>query len=67
MYLVRKKFMYWQVPATTKIHFNSERQGNYCFVPARLVSKLEKALKRIGSMFSQPVAKTLRDRRIRCA
>ena len=64
MYLVRKKFMYWQVPSTTKVLLGDNKQRPYCFVPARLVSTLERTLKNIRAAFSVPVAKTLRDRTV---
>ena len=42
MYMVRKRFMYFNVPTTTKLHLNRGGNGCYCFSPARLVKKAEK-------------------------
>ena len=65
MYLVRKRFMYWQVPATTRVRLERDpSRGIYCFYPARLVKLLKTVAKRLVLGDYPPVAKTIRDRNI---
>ena len=63
MYLVRKRFMYWQVPAVTRVFLERDpSKGIYCFYPARLIRLAKKAVKFLVLSHYPPVAKTLRDR-----
>jgi hypothetical protein len=64
MHTVRKRFMYWYIPPVTKITLKKDPQSVYCFVPAKVVKKLKTAMNYIVSQFHDPVAKTLRDRKI---
>ncbi|MCW7551192.1 hypothetical protein NX722_00655 [Endozoicomonas gorgoniicola] len=65
MYLVRKRFLYSQVPAVTRVFLERDpSQGIYCFYPARLIRKVSKAVKYLVLKHYPPIAKTLRDRRV---
>lgn len=65
MYLVRKRFIYWQVPATTRVRLERDpSQGVYCFYPAKLVKLLKTVSRRLVLNKYPSVAKTIRDRNI---
>ncbi|WP_062260677.1 hypothetical protein [Endozoicomonas arenosclerae] len=64
MYMIRKRFMYWHVPASSRITLKRERGEVYCFFPAKLVKKLKSAVNYIVSQIHDPVAKTIRDRKV---
>ena len=65
MYLVRKRFMYWQVPAVSRVRLvRAPSQGIYCFYPVKLVKLIKTVAKRLVLNHYAPVAKTIRDRRI---
>ncbi|AMO57661.1 hypothetical protein GZ77_13945 [Endozoicomonas montiporae] len=65
MYLVRKRFMYWQVPAVTRVCLERDpSQGIYCFYPARLIKMVKKVVNVLVLKHYPPVGKTLRDRSI---
>ncbi|MET4695603.1 hypothetical protein [Endozoicomonas lisbonensis] len=66
MYLVRKRFLYWQVPAVTRVFLERDpSQGIYCFYPARLIRKVRKAVKYLVLKHYPPIGKTLSDRCIK--
>ncbi|MRI33690.1 hypothetical protein EOPP23_11905 [Endozoicomonas sp. OPT23] len=58
--------MYWRVPETTQVKVKTRQDQCYCFVPAKLVSRLRSAeTNHFGQqMLCKSVAKTLRDRSI---
>lgn len=64
MYMVRKRFMYWHIPATTEVRLDPRGEGVYCFVPAKLVKVANVVMKYIPLVDYDPVAKTLRDRMV---
>ena len=65
MYLVRKRFMYWQVPAVTRVRLVRDPSlGIYCFYPAKLVKLMKQVVKRLVLNHYPPVAKTIRDRTV---
>ena len=43
MFMVRKRFMYWQVPTTTRVHIRRQQGEAYCFIPSRLVRQAQKS------------------------
>ena len=61
MYMVRKRFMYWHIPATTKLHLSRDRNACYCFSPARLVKAEKKPgkfiIERLISELVTPISK----------
>ena len=61
MYMVRKRFMYWHIPATSKIHLSRDRNASYCFVPARLVKAARKLdnyiVERLRNRLATPLSK----------
>ena len=60
MYMVRKRFMYWHIPATTKLHLSRDSNACYCFVPARLVTTKKQPgnyiVERLITVLVKPVA-----------
>ena len=65
MYMVRKRFMYWQVPTTTKLHIRREEGEAYCFIPARLIKRVQKPKSYIVQRLLVEYSALLQDRQIR--
>ncbi len=61
MYIARKQFLYWHIPATTRVYLNTQphRQAAYCFVPAKLVTKVAAPKSRIFPRLLSESAKCL--------
>lgn len=63
MYMVRKRFMYWYVPATTKIHLNHDKSASYCFVSARSAKKavqpVNYIVERMTNILTTPLMKRM--------
>lgn len=65
MYLVRKRFLYSQVPAVTRVFLERDpSRGIYCFYPARLIRRIRKVVSCLVLKHYPPVGKTLRDRMV---
>ena len=64
MYMVRKRFMYWHIPATTKLHLSRERNACYCFAPARLVKTVKQPVNFIVNRLINDLVTPISKRRI---
>lgn len=67
MYVVRKRFMYWYIPGTTKVHLSRDRNPLQCFSPARLVKKVKQPVNYIVDRLISDLATPISKRRIRGA
>lgn len=64
MYMVRKRFMYWQIPSTTKVHIRLDNNEVVCFAPAKRVKKINKRGNFIVQRLLTEYSRHLRDRRV---
>ena len=64
MYMVRKRFMYWQVPTVTKVPLRKEKGEAFCFVPAKRVKRVKKSGNHMVQRLLTEYSSSLFDRRV---
>lgn len=64
MYMVRRRFMYWQVPSVDKVHVRLDQGEACCFAPAKRVKKISKLKNFMVQRLLAEYSLRLRDRKV---
>lgn len=65
MYMVRKRFMYWHIPTTTKVHLSLGKNASYCFIPARLATSVKDPVNYIAERLINILTTPISERKVK--